>query len=31
LYKVILWNTPFKDIEEKAKYTWEETIKILKE
>ena len=31
LDKVVLWNTPAIDIEEKAKPTWEETIKILKQ
>lgn len=31
LDKVVLWNTPFKDIEEKAKNTWEQTIKIIKD
>jgi len=31
LSKVVLWNTPSKDIEEKAKPTWEKTIKIIKE
>lgn len=31
LDKVILWNTPGKDIEEKAQNTWSKTIKILKD
>lgn len=31
LDKVILWNTPYQDIETKAKLTWTETIKIIKE
>jgi len=30
LDKVILWNTPAIDIENKAKLTWEKTIQILK-
>jgi len=30
LDKVVLWNVPWKDIENKAKKTWEETIKIMK-
>ena len=31
LEKVILWNTPAQDIEEFAKPTWEQSIKVLKE
>lgn len=31
LDKVVLWNTPAKDIEEKAKKTWNKTIKIIQD
>jgi hypothetical protein len=31
LDKVVLWNTPWIDIEEKAKVTWNKTIKIIRE